>query len=289
MCLVCQWTFVLCSQGGQFSPLLGIWRLLGGGGMGTCVCAVGQEMQGAFGREGAWGTYQDICKDGGDWGYWSCKIINSALSSLSFPSRLSSSLSLTARISVGSLIFNYSIPASPSPPFLPPLNFSFSISTLSPPSFQSLFLCSAEGFSFFFVIFFCLSFLVLLLSLYFFFFWNRLNWFWMASAAFSVSGASRSMSTSSSSSPVVGGLQSTAFSGGVINQYMSIYQYAHDLINRPINTSINTSIHYQGLSRKRYCSLKADKRTWNTLTRMKTHTLALFPHPCSTCSSLARP
>lgn len=120
MCLVCQWTFVLCSQGGQFSPLLGIWRLLGGGGMGTCVCAVGQEMQGAFGREGAWGTYQDICKDGGDWGYWSCKIINSALSSLSFPSRLSSSLSLTARISVGSLIFNYSIPASPSPPFLPP-------------------------------------------------------------------------------------------------------------------------------------------------------------------------
>lgn len=107
----------LFSRGPVF-PSLGNLEVVGG--MGTCVCAVGQEMQGAFGREGAWGTYQDICKDGGDWGYWSCKIINSALSSLSFPSRLSSSLSLTARISVGSLIFNYSIPASPSPPFLPP-------------------------------------------------------------------------------------------------------------------------------------------------------------------------
>lgn len=48
---------------------------------------------------------------------------------------------------------------------------------------------------------------------YFLFFLKRLNWFWMASAAFSVSGASKSMSTSSSSSPVAGALESTAFSG----------------------------------------------------------------------------
>lgn len=45
----------------------------------------------------------------------------------------------------------------------------------------------------------------LLLLFYFFFFWNRLNWLWMARAAFSVSGASRSMSISSSPS-WVGGL-----------------------------------------------------------------------------------
>lgn len=52
-----------------------------------------------------------------------------------------------------------------------------------------------DFFSCLFYIFFCFN-----QSLYFFFFWKRLNWFWMASAAFSVSGASRSMSTSSSCS-----------------------------------------------------------------------------------------
>lgn len=48
----------------------------------------------------------------------------------------------------------------------------------------------------------------------FFFFWKRLNWFWMASAAFSVSGASRSMSTSSSCS---WGFPAVAFSGEIGN------------------------------------------------------------------------
>lgn len=65
-------------------------------------------------------------------------------------------------------------------------------------------------FHFFFFIFFSRLIFSHNQSLYFFFFWKRLNWFWMASAAFSVSGASRSMSTSSSCS---WGFAADAFSG----------------------------------------------------------------------------
>lgn len=54
--------------------------------------------------------------------------------------------------------------------------------------------------------------------LYFFFFWKRLNWFCIASAAFSVSGASRSMSISSSGA-CVGSFPalSVAFSWGALS------------------------------------------------------------------------